>query len=144
MEANSIERYTSIKLLWNMKPMWNIDAPNGFSYHMMHLLCETVYKRVNHNWNQYNLVWCLNETIFKHETYVKPRCTKWILVLNDVPTLWSNLKRVNHKCNKYNLVPHLHETIVKHEIMLNLDAPNYWILRTKRYVYFVIPSINLV
>jgi hypothetical protein len=34
----------------------------------MRVICETVYKQVNHKWDQYNLVPNLNETVVKHES----------------------------------------------------------------------------
>jgi hypothetical protein len=75
------------EILRNMKPMCNLDAPNGFPYQTM----ETVYKRANRKWNEHKLVPNLNETTVKYETYVKPRCTKRFLVRNDAPTLWNHL-----------------------------------------------------
>jgi hypothetical protein len=64
LSENHIASYqTSMKLLWNVKPMWNLDAPNNFLYQTTHLLCEIVYKRVNHKSNKYNLVPKFNETI---------------------------------------------------------------------------------
>jgi hypothetical protein len=90
-ETNIPSYQISVKLLWNMKPVWNLDALNIFSYQTMLLLSETVYKRVNHKWNQSNLVPNPNETIMKYETYVKTRCTKRLLVRNDACNLWNSL-----------------------------------------------------
>jgi hypothetical protein len=64
----------------------------NFSYQMMRLLNETVYKWMNHKWNLCNLVPILNETIVKHEIFVNLDApNNWISRPNDAFALWNRL-----------------------------------------------------